>query len=71
MNQLRQVCAQEQSLGHFRRGPRSPPITGRSRTVRFPWILISVSPTSTPSVTKKDDGSMEVEIAWILPLTIY
>ncbi|MGO7447043.1 hypothetical protein ACC668_20420 [Rhizobium ruizarguesonis] len=24
-----------------------------------------------PSVTKKDDGSMEVEIAWILPLTIY
>jgi hypothetical protein len=25
--------------------------------------------TSTPSVTKKDDGSMEVEIAWTLPLT--
>lgn len=47
----------------------SPPITRRSRTVRFPWILISVSSTSTLSVTKKDDGSMEVEIARTLPLT--
>lgn len=46
--------------------PRSPPITRRSRTIRFPWILISVSSTSTPSVTKKDDGSMEVAIAWTL-----
>jgi hypothetical protein len=35
----------------------------------FPWILISVSSAATPSVTKKDDGSMEVEIAWTLPLT--
>ncbi|EJJ27679.1 hypothetical protein [Rhizobium sp. CF142] len=57
-------CHFANRTGHFRRSPRSPPLPDGSRTVRFPWILISVSSTSTPSVTTKDDGSMEVEVAW-------